>query len=180
VLFIIEITSSCSLLFVCVYLTCQRRKDGAIPLDLATDDTCCDILKHHKAVYASITEDPTTLVAASLAHCAAFSASGELLPATALSLRAHHFDPAFRWAPPAARTAVVAWARSVFVAQLAPDIEPFGILLDDCAGDVLEFFEVTHNESELIAKHCSSPEAQDWVRAVISAAIMVGAIGYFH
>jgi len=102
------------------------------------------------------------------------------LPATALSLRAHQLDPAFLWAPPAVRSAVVAWARDVFIAQHAGSIQPFERLPDDCAGDVLEFFGMTHNESELMAKHCSSPEAQDWVRAVIAAAVAVGAIRCFH
>jgi len=63
----------------------------------------------------------------------------------ALSLRAHQLDPAFLWAPPAARAAMVAWAQHVFIAQL------FEELLDDCAGDVLEFFGMTRNESDLIA-----------------------------
>jgi hypothetical protein len=36
---------------------------------------------------------------------------------------------------------------------------------------------VAHNESELIAKHCSSPEARAWVRAVVAAAVVVCAIG---
>jgi len=69
------------------------------------------------------------------------------LPATALSLRAHHFDPAFLWASPAARAVVVAWARDVFIAQHAGSIQPFERLPGDCAGDVLEFFGMTHNES---------------------------------
>jgi len=34
---------------------------------------------------------------------------------------------------------------------------------------------VTHKESELIATHCSSPEAHAWVRAVLAAAVVVGA-----
>ena len=155
---------------------CQRRKNGATPLQLATDDTCRDILEHHKAVYALITEAPTKLVASALAYCSTLSASEELLPATALSLRAYHFDPCFLWAPLAARAAVVAWALRVFIAQLAANVEPFGVLRDDPAGDVLEFFGMTHKESELIATHCSSPEARAWVRAVIAAAVVVGAV----
>ena len=98
------------------------------------------------------------------------------MPATALSLRAHQLDPAFLWAPPAARYAVVAWARDVFIAQHAGSIQPFERLPDDCAGDVLEFFGMTRNEFDLIAKHCSSPEAQGWVRAVIAAAVAVRAM----
>jgi len=154
---------------------CQRRKNFATPLDLACDDTCREILEHHAIVLATITEDPTTLVAAALAHCAALSASSEE-PLPALSLRAHQLDPAFLWAPPAARAAVVAWALDVFIAQLAVTTQPFERLAVDCAGDVLEFFGMTHNESDLIAKHCSSPEAQDWVRAVIAAAVVVNAM----
>ena len=152
---------------------CQQHKNGATPLDLATDDTCRDILENHVTVLATITEDPTTLVAAALAHCATLSASEERLPATALCLRAHQLDPAFLWAPPAARAAVVAWALHVFVAQLASTTEPFERLAVDCAGDILEFFGMTRNESDLIAKHCSSPEAHGWVRAVIAAAVVV-------
>jgi len=152
---------------------CQQHKNGATPLDLATDDTCRDILENHVTVLATITEDPTALAAAALAHCAALSASEQRLPAMALSLRAHQLDPAFLWAPPAARAAVVAWALDVFVAQLAATTQPFERLAVDCAGDVLDFFGMTRNESDLNAKHCSSPEAQDWVRAVIAAAVVV-------
>jgi hypothetical protein len=43
----------------------------------------------------------------------------------ALSLRAHQLDPAFLWAPPAARAAVVAWALDVFIAQLAATVQLF-------------------------------------------------------
>ena len=142
---------------------------------MATEYTCREVLTHHAAVLAAITEDPTTLVTAAVAHCATLSASEKRLPATALSLRAHQLDPAFLWAPPAARSAVVACARDSFIAQLAATIQPFVELPDDCAGDVLEFFEVTHNEFELIAKYCTSLEAQAWMRAVIAAAVVVGA-----
>ena len=160
-------------------LMCQRRKNGATPLDLACDDTCREILEHHASVLATITEDSTTLVAAALAHCATLSASSEeRLPAMALSLRAHQLAPAFLWAPPAARAAVVAWAQDVFIAQLAATVQLFEELSDDCAGDVLEFFGMTRNESDLIAKHCSSHEAQGWVRAVIAAAVVVNAMRF--
>lgn len=160
---------------------CQRLKNGATALDLATDDTCREMLEHHAAVYASITEDPTMLVAAALAHCATLSASEKLLPATALSLRGHHFDPCFLWAPPAARAAVVTWAQHIFIAQLAATIQSFGQLPDDCAGDVLVFFgmAMTVKDFDLIGKHCSSPEARTWVRAVVAAAVVVGAISFF-
>jgi len=177
---VIDIKSSCSLLFVDGHLVCLRRKNGATPLHLAADDTCREILEHHRAVDASITENPTTLVAAALAHCASLSASEERLPATALSLRAHQLDPAFLWAPPAARSAVVFWARDLFIVQLVGSIQPFERLPDDCAGDVLEFFGITHNESELIGMLCHSPEAQDWVRAVIATAVAVDATGCSH
>jgi len=127
-----------------------RDSNGATPLDLATDDTCRDILEHHKAVYASITEDPTKLVASALDHCAKLSASEEPGPSSALSPRAYHVHPCFLWAPPAARAAVVAWALHVFIAQLAATTQPFARLRDDPAGDVLEFFGMAHKESELI------------------------------
>jgi len=152
---------------------CQRRKNGATPLDLAIDATCRKILEHHAAAYTSITKDPTTLVAAALAHCAALSASEKPLPATALSLGAHHFDPCFLWAPLAARAAVVAWARNAFIFQLAATSHIQKDLPDDCIGDVLEFFVTTHKESELFAKHCTSPEARVWVRNVVAAAVVV-------
>jgi hypothetical protein len=161
------------------YHTCQQRKYFATPLGLACDDTCCEILGHHAAVLAAITEDPTTLVAAALAHYAPFSASEESLPVTALSLSAHRFDPASLWAPPAARAAMVAWALHVFIAQLAATVQLFEKLPDDCASDDLEFFEMTRDESDLLAKHCSSYEARAWVRAVIAAAVVVGAVRCF-
>jgi len=115
-----------------------------------------------------------------MAHCATLSASEEPLPATALSLRACHFDPCFLWAPSDARAAVVTWALHVFIAQLAATIQSFEELPDDCAGDVLEFFGTSPKESELAAFHCSSLVAQNWVRAVLAAAVVVGAITSFH
>jgi len=161
---------------------CQRRQFGLTPLDRArraTGDTYREILENHAAVYATITEEPTTLVAAALAHCATLSASKEPLPATALSLGAHYFDPAFLWAPSAARAVVVTWAQDVFIAQLAARTQPFERLPVDCGGDVLGFLGMTHYESELIATHCFSPEARAWVRGVIAAAVVVGAVRVF-
>ena len=74
---------------------------------------------------------------------------------------------------------MVAWALHVFIVRLAATVELYRELSDDCAGDVLEFFGMTHLESELIATHCSSPEARAWVHAVIAAAVVVGAIRCF-
>jgi len=175
VLVVIDIASFL-LTFVNIYHMYQQRKNGATALSLATDYTCRDILTHHKAICASVTEDPTKLIAAALAFCATHTDSEEPGPSSALSPRAHHFNPAFLWAPPAARAAVVAWAQLVFIDQFAATIQPFEDLPDDCAGDVLEFFGMTYKESERIAKHCSSPEARAWVRAVVAAAIVVGAM----
>ena len=158
------------------------KSNGVTPLDLATDDTCREILDNHAALYASITEDPYTLVFACLAHCANLSTSEEpspvseeFLPVAASSLRAHYFDSAFLWAPTAARAAVVIQAQHVFIAQLAATIQPFERLPLDCAGEILEFFEIARNEFELIAKHCSSPEACAWVGAVVAAAVVAKA-----
>ena len=150
-------------------------KNRAPLLDLAYDDTCCGILEYHAAVLATINEDPPTLVAAALAHCATLAASEEPLPAAALFLRGYHFKPAFLWAPPAARAAVVSWALHVFIAQLTAITQPFERLPVDCAGDILGFFGMAHNESKHITKHCSSSEARAWVRAVIAAAVVAKA-----
>jgi len=149
-------------------------------IDVESHGACREILEHHAAAHASITEDPTTLVASALAHCATLSATEEPFPATAISLRAYHFDPHFLWVTPAARIAVVNWAQYVFITQLEPTtplFKSFKTLPDDCAGDVLEFFEpgMTHERAVHIAKHCSSPEARAWVRAVITAAVVAKA-----
>jgi hypothetical protein len=146
------------------------------PLKLAIDDACREILEHHAAVHSSITDDSTTLVASAFALCATLSASKKPLPPTALSLRSHQLDPLLLWAPPAARAAVVAWARNAFIVHFAPTTQPFEALSVDCAGDVLEFFGMTHNESECIATQCSSLEAQAWVGAVLAPVVLVGAI----
>ena len=147
--------------------------NGATTLDLATDDTCREILEHHNAVYASVIEDPATVISAIAAHCATLSHSGERMTATTtLSLRAHQLDPFFLWAPPAARPAVFAWARDAFLAQLMINTQSLRDLPEDCAGDVLDFFEMTMTRTEAlhIAMHCSSQEAHTWVRAVLTAA----------
>jgi len=163
------------------YHMCQRRKNGATPLDLATDDTCREFLEHHAAVCATVMENSAILVAFVFAHCTTLSASGEPVPNTALSLRAHQLDPYFLWAPPAARAAVFAWARGAFQAQLAATTQPFGGLPDDCEGDVLDFFgmAMTRFEALHVATHCSSPEARAWVRDVVTAAVSVSAVIHF-
>jgi hypothetical protein len=157
---------------------CHRRKHGATPYNLATENTCRKILENHAAVYSSILVDPTTLVTSAYAHCATLAAAEQLVPSSTLFLRAHHLDPSFLWAPPAARSAVVAWARNACIAQYAGTTPPFRRLPDDCAGDVLEFTEMgmTHEESVQIAKHCSSSEARAWVCAVVAGAVVVGLI----
>jgi hypothetical protein len=153
--------------YVCFYL-----KEMA--LYVTTDGTCREILEHHVAVYAFVNEDPAALVACALAHCASLTLSMEAVPTIgSLPLRAHQLDPYFLWAPPAARAAVIAWARDVFIVQFAATTQPFGILPDDCAGDVLEFFGITRKDSDLIAKHCSSPEASAWVQTVVTAAAAI-------
>ena len=109
------------------------------------------------------------------------SASGEPVPSSDLALRAHHLDPSFLWIPPAARAAVVAWTRDAYMAQHACSINPFQRLPEDCAGDVLEFFgmAMTCSDALHIAKHCSSPEARAWLRAVVAAAVVVGSMNCF-
>ena len=56
-------------------------------------------------------------------------------------------------------------------------MQPFADLPDDCAGDVLEYFDAPKTRPELvyIATHCSSPEACAWVRKVVAAAVAVSA-----
>jgi len=70
---------------------------------------------------------------------------------------------------------VVAWARDAFIGQLAAATRPFLDLSDDCAGDVLDFLELAMPHTDLvhIAAKCSSPEAQNWVLAIVVAAAVV-------
>ena len=157
---------------------CQQPKNGATPLDLATDGdgTCREILEHHAVVCVSVTDDPAIITSAVVAHCAILSATKEPAPSTALTLRPYHFDPFFSWAPPTARAAVFAWARDAFIAQLAAtSSQPLRNIPDDCAGDIFDFLEMTMARQEVlhISKHCSSPEARAWVLAVLTAAVTV-------
>ena len=147
--------------------------NGATSLDLATDETCLEILVHHAAILATIVDDPVVLATSVLAHCCILSASRELQTATTtLPLRRHHLQPSFLWAPPAARAAVVAWARDAFIAQVAATTQPFVELPDDCAGDILDFIEMAMARTDAlhIVINCSSSEAHAWVRDVVTAA----------
>lgn len=136
--------------------------NNATPLDLAAKSPSCTILEHQAIVLATLTADPAALVRTAIAHCAALSKQEESAPAMPLSLSAYHLEPSFRWPPPAARAKVVAWARDDFLLQLAPSTEPFAVLPDDCAGDVLEYLEmtVTRTESLRFASYPYSPKAQ--------------------
>jgi len=130
-------------------ITAKARKlNNATPLDLAAKSPCRAILEHHASVFATLTADPAALVSTAFVHCAALSTSEEPAPAMSLSLSAYQLEPSFRWPQPAARAKVVAWARDAFILQLASSTEPFAVLPDDCAGDVLEYLEMTITRTE--------------------------------
>ena len=152
-----------------------RYKNGATPLNLATDDACRAILEHHAAVLATIKKNPTALISAATAHCAALSASEESVLTAALPLHEYQLGPSFLWATPAARTTVFAWAGYAFIAQIAATTQPFAELSDDCAGDILEFFDMTMTRVEMlhVTMHCASPRACAWVHEILTAAITV-------
>jgi hypothetical protein len=150
--------------------------DCASPIDLARDDSPCHfLLQHHSAAFATVNDDPNSLILSAIAHCAALSGYKDIVRAPALSLHQYQLDPSFHWAPREARFLVFKWARNAFVAQLAAMTQPFVDLPDDCAGDVLDYLEMamTREESLCIAEHCSSPEANAWVHAANEAAMAV-------
>jgi len=158
-----------------------KDANGATPVDLATKCTACwALLKHLSINIDVLTSNPEAIVSVAAAHCAAPpAASVEPCPASALFLQAYQLEPAFLWAPPEARTALFAWAKNTFIAQLAANNDSFEELPDDCAGDVLEYLELTmtREESMHIVAHCSSPPAHAWVRAVVAAAVAVSIRG---
>jgi hypothetical protein len=141
----------------------------------AVDETIRELFEHYTKVFMTLTANPAALVSAALAHCNSLAAPEIADHAMPLTLRAYHLEPPFLWAPPAARVAVQAWARDAFIVQLAAKTDPFPELPDDCAGDVLEYLELTMPREDMVyvVTHCSSPEAHSWVRTVIAAAIAV-------
>jgi len=162
----------------------EKGKDekAVTPVDLAThDNACSDLLEHHAGIVTNITAMPGCLVSSALAHCATLSASKESVPAPVLFLQAYHFDPSFLWAPEEARKLVFKWAKDAFTAQLAGTTQAFPELPDDCAGDVLEYLEMAMPRTGAlhIATHCSSPDAQAWIRAVNATAIAVTSVSFF-
>jgi len=86
------------------------------PLDLATDDTCREILEHHATNITALRSDHHALILSVVAQCSALSEIDESAPTMAPPLRAHHFDSYFIWAPHAASTAVSDWARDALIA----------------------------------------------------------------
>jgi len=143
------------------------------------DDDCRDLLEHHAYVLAALDDDPNLLVSAAVEYCAALADSSKAtVPATrptSLLLRAFHRDPSLLWAPREVRRLLFEWARNVLVVQQAASNQLFSELTDDCAGDVLDFLQVSMSRTESlhVATCCSSPEAQAWVRAVVVAAVLV-------
>lgn len=94
---------------------------------------------------------------------------------TSLSLDPHHLEPPLLWAPRAARASLITWARNIFIVQIATATQPFTDLPDDCAGDVLDYLEMsmTRMESLRIATLSFAPEAHAWVRALLVAEAVV-------
>jgi hypothetical protein len=152
-----------------------RYKNGATPLNLATDDACRAILEHHTAALATIEDDPATFLSSLVTHCAALSASKKPEPETVLSLHEYQLDPSFFWATPTARCTVFAWAQDTSIAHIAVTTQPFKRLPGDCAGDVLEYFDTTMTRMEMMkaTTHNLSSEAHAWVREILAAAIAV-------
>jgi hypothetical protein len=64
------------------------------------------------------------------------------------------------------------------VIQFAASSQPFATLPDDCAGDILEFLDMTMPRMEMlyIVTHCASPDAYTWVRKLIAAAVVESVI----
>ena len=164
------------------HVPCSTQ-NGATPLDLATHgSTCHALLQEHAAVLAALHDDLIGVLLKAAISCAD---SHPMLDkekslttptfTTAADSTANHFHPSFAWAPPTARAVIFAWARDALIVQLAATSHPCKDLPDDCLGDVLEFFESTMARVEYmyVATHCSSPEAQAWVRSVVAAAVAV-------
>lgn len=150
--------------------------NGVTPVHAAVPGSGCrDLLEHHTAILAIVTEDPAALVSAAVAYCAILASSAKPLPSKVLFLDVHYFDPTFAWAPDQAQKMVFTWARNVFIVQLATITDLFVELPDDCAGDVLEYLETTMSHSEFLhnSTHCISLEANMWVRAIVAAAVAV-------
>ena len=135
--------------------------DGEQPVDLVTDDTCRELLEHHASVFAEVDREASALVVAAHVHWANLSKSEVPIFAPALSLCAYQIDASFCWAPPPARSAVIAWARGVKIAQFAATTQLFADLPDDCGGDVLEFLEVLMPREVMmnLSAHSLSPLA---------------------
>jgi len=148
-----------------------------LPIKFANNSIFLELLEHHTHVLEVIEEDPKALLSAVRAHWETLrtNAPEALTPMVALSLRPYHFDPSFLWAPRAARNAVFSWARNVYTAQQAAMDKLFAEIPDDCAGDVLEYLEMSmpRTESFEVAAHGSSPEARAWVRAIVASAVVV-------
>ena len=124
---------------------------------------------------------PCDLVSSALSDCATPPAPAAPVSAYfAPPLHVFHLDHYFLWATPAARFAMVAWARDTYIVQVATASDPFVGLPTDCVGDILDFFEMamTHTEALHIATQCASPEARSWVHLVVSAAASIAIAVY--
>jgi len=152
-------------------------KNGATPLDLATDKECRDTLEHHAGVLLTVNGDPESLIAAAINHCASLSGYASTL-SEFLTLKPYHYNSFSQWVPPVARETFSSFARDVFTAQVAANTQCFSGLPDDCAGDVLELLTTTTLERTMLLEvitSCSSPEACAWVRAVVDDIVVVSA-----
>lgn len=152
---------------------------GERPLDVASDDACRALLVHHNAVFAVVRDNPLALLHFVYEHCARGAPPEEILVAPELPLRAYHLDPSMLWAPAPARAAVVAWAKDAIVGQAVAMTLSLADLPDDCAGDILDFLEMsmTLTRRQELLHHSTtsimSPEAHTWMREVIIAAVVV-------
>jgi len=148
-----------------------RSEDLSSP----TDAACRGIIKEHAAILASLKADPRALVSALIVHCAAFATFKELAPVTAPSLHPYLQDPSISWAPYEARAATLAWARDLYIVQVAAVAQQFAELPDDCCSDILEHFELSMTRLELlrVVAHGLSLEAHKWVCSMFAEYVTV-------
>jgi len=141
------------------------------PIDYATDEACRAFLKHHEEYVLPRSNDPECLLDVAIEYCSPLSASSNV--ETEENLHMYHLDPYFFWAPPDARYMIFGWAQNAFTNQLAAYTQPVLELLEDCAGDVLEYLDttMTREDSLYYATECATPAAHAWVRDVLAAGV---------
>jgi len=131
------------------------------------------------ATCSTLQENPTVVTLAAAEHCVNLSEHDKSMPLKVPNVFQDMIGLSFLWVPHVARSVLFVWAQEAFAVHVAATTEAFEDLPYYCAGDVLEFLDLTtmaRAEMLGVLAHRGSPSVKEWVHELTAAAVAVSTV----